>query len=134
MSMDDGTIMKRPAWVTPAILGVALLACLPSTNEAGGGERITASLVRLLANPQPLHGKPVITFGFASSTHPGLLAVYLSEADAEYDTRVNAIWVDEQEIPLSLLPISRYDGQWIMVEGPLGTGGTARSRLERSKR
>jgi hypothetical protein len=88
------------------------------STESAYGENAPSitSLIRLIASPEKFEGKEVATYGF-SVANRGLIGVYLSEDDARYMTRVNAIWIDENELPDSLKPIDRFHRQWVLVEG-----------------
>ncbi len=103
--------------VRNVVLACCCAALLLSTEPAYGENASTiTSLVGLIANPERFEEKEVATYGFAV-VNRGLIGVYLSEDDARYMTRVNAIWIDEKELPDSLKPIDRFHREWVFIEG-----------------
>jgi hypothetical protein len=89
---------------------------------AGSASATQVSLVRLIARPEPYHGKRVRVSGFLHQKFEDS-ALYLSKADADHLITANAIWVRyDPKVQLepeegSAKDLDYFDGRPVMLEG-----------------
>lgn len=90
------------------IVSLASVSC----KEPLGGGAYDVSLVRLLAEPTRFDSKRVLTSGFAYKIR-GDYALFLTEADARYDVRLNSVTI---ELDTSE-KIREFSGEYVSVVG-----------------